>query len=291
MSKDRMPPLSAEEELVIMQKGTEAPGSGRFWKHREPGTYICRQCGEPLFTSGQKFDSGCGWPSFEAALPGAVRETPDADGRRTEITCAGCGGHLGHVFRGEKLTDKDTRHCVNSLSMAFKPESKRGTAVFAGGCFWGVEAFFSEVPGVLSVESGYTGGQLEDPEYEDVCTGHTGHAEAVKIVFDPEQTDYETLARLFFEIHDPTQKDRQGLDVGPQYRSAVFYDDERQWQTARDLIAELKAKGWPVVTSLEPLGVFYPAEDYHQKYFEKQGRGSSCHSRRVPRFKTAYPGS
>lgn len=283
MSQDPMPPLSAEEKRIILDKGTEAPGSGRFWKYDRNGSYLCRQCGAPLFSSGQKFDSGCGWPSFDQALSGAVKESLDADGLRTEITCARCGGHLGHVFRGEGLTDKDTRHCVNSLSLAFEPEE---SAVFAGGCFWGVEAFFSRVPGVISVESGYSGGFMENPDYEDVCTGQSGHAEAVRIVFNPEKISYEELACLFFEIHDPTQKDRQGWDIGPQYRSAVFYADEKQRATAEKLVAELKAKGWPVETELTPLKNFYPAEEYHQKYFEKQGRGA-CHSR-VPRFSTPY---
>ena len=275
-------PLTPEEERVIKYKGTEAPFSGRYWNQNDPGAYNCRQCGQRLFDSGQKFDSACGWPSFDEALAGTVSEVPDADGRRTEIVCGRCGGHLGHVFRGEGFTDKDARFCVNSVSLDFEPENGTESAIFAGGCFWGVEAFLRTVPGVLEVVSGYTGGQYVFPTYEDVCTGSTGHAEAVRVIFDPARISYEDLARIFFEIHDPTQLDRQGPDVGTQYRSAVFYADEKQKETAEKLIRELKGRGWPVVTEVAPLEPFYPAEDYHQHYFEKNGRGL-CH-RRVSRF-------
>ncbi len=289
MTKYSMPPLTPEEERVILRQGTEPPFSGRYWRHAEDGSYVCRQCGQALFTSDQKFDSECGWPSFDEAIPGTVRERPDPDGRRTEIVCARCGGHLGHVFRGERLTDKNTRFCVNSLSLAFEPPVETTeTAVFAGGCFWGVEAFFKTVPGVLSAESGYTGGHTERPTYEDVCTDRTGHAEAVRVVFDPGRVSYEALARLFFEIHDPTQLNRQGPDQGTQYRSAVFYQDERQKEIAADLTRHLKDLGWPVVTTLEPLTRFYRAEEYHQDYLSRHP-GCPIHIR-VPRFERHYEG-
>ena len=168
-----MKPLTPEERRVIVDKGTEAPFTGRYYDHREAGVYHCRQCGAPLYRSADKFDAGCGWPSFDDEIPGAVTRTPDADGRRTEITCAKCGAHLGHVFVGEEFTPKNTRHCVNSVSLLFEPEAKAGeqpaaggeqaqkkegpeTAIFAGGCFWGVEYLLSKMPGVLKVESGYT---------------------------------------------------------------------------------------------------------------------------------------
>lgn len=279
---EKMASLTTEEERVIKNKGTEPPFSGRYWNQDAPGDYHCRQCGQRLFESDQKFESTCGWPSFDEALSGAVEETPDADGRRTEIVCGECGGHLGHVFRGEGFTDKNTRFCVNSASLAFKPENGVDVAVFAGGCFWGVEAFLRTVPGVLEVVSGYTGGEYAHPSYEDVCTGSTGHAEAVRVVFDPARVSYETLARIFFEIHDPTQLNRQGPDLGTQYRSAIFYTNEKQKETAEKLIKELEDRGWPVATVLAPLGPFYPAEEYHQDYFNKHGRGL-CH-RRVSRF-------
>lgn len=287
MSDYKMPPLSQEEDYVIRQQGTERPFSGRFWKHAEDGSYLCRQCGAKLFASGQKFDSECGWPSFDEAISGAVEERPDRDGRRTEIVCAVCKGHLGHVFRGEKLTDKNTRFCVNSLSLAFEPKDPDisrlfETAVFAGGCFWGVEDFFGRLPGVISAVSGYTGGSLENPSYEEVSTGSTGHAEAVEITYDSARISYEDLARLFFEIHDPTQLNRQGPDRGTQYRSAVYPRDEKEKAVINKLIGQLKASGFKVVTSIEDPAPFYPAEDYHQDYIKKTGR-PSCHIR-VKRF-------
>ena len=287
-----MKPLNAEEKRVILDKGTEAPFSGRFYNHKASGTYVCRQCGAPLYRSTDKFDSGCGWPSFDDEIPGAVKRLPDPDGRRTEITCARCGGHLGHVFLGERFTPKNTRHCVNSLSLEFIPadsshDGENGardvlpietdTALFAGGCFWGVEYMLSKLPGVRSVESGYTGGTTRNPTYEQVCSHRTGHAEAVRVVFAPRQLTYEELARQFFEIHDPTQLNRQGPDVGDQYRSEIFYTSPGQRRIAEELIAELRGKGYAVVTRVTPASTFWPAEEYHQRYYERKGTQPYCH--------------
>lgn len=292
---------------MILEKGTEAPFTGRFYKHKETGTYVCRQCGAPLYRSSDKFDSGCGWPSFDDEIPGAVRRTPDPDGRRTEITCARCGGHLGHVFVGEGLTPKNVRHCVNSISLDFVPagadnaeaaavgsansragetataaardvrEREADTAIFAGGCFWGVEYMLGKVPGVRRIEVGYTGGRTQNPTYEEVCSHRTGHAEAVRVTYDPRQVSYEELARLFFEIHDPTQLNRQGPDVGDQYRSEIFYTSPEQQRTAERLIAQLRARGYAVVTRVTPATTFWPAEEYHQNYYERKGTLPYCH--------------
>lgn len=277
-----MPPLTPEEKRVIIDKGTESPYSGVYESNKEAGFYICRQCGAFLYRSEAKFDSGCGWPSFDEEVSGAVKHSPDPDGTRTEITCANCDAHLGHVFKGEGFTAKNTRHCVNSISMKFIPASSSETAYFAGGCFWGVEHAFRQLPGIIDVTSGYMGGATVNPGYEDVSSGKTGHAETVRVIFEPAKVSYETLARLFFEIHDPTQLNRQGPDAGTQYRSAVFPVTAEQKNTVEKLIRLLNEKGWHTVTSIEPDKVFYPAEAYHQRYIEKHPN-YSCHAP-YPRF-------
>lgn len=270
-------PLNDLEKKVIEGKGTEAPFTGKYYKFKEKGTYNCRKCGAVLYRSSDKFESECGWPSFDDEIPGAVTRKPDTDGMRTEITCANCGGHLGHVFTGERLTKKNIRHCVNSVSLEFVPE-KRETAIFAGGCFWGVEHLLRQVKGVLSVESGYTGGKTSNPTYEEICSGETGHAEAVEVVFDANQVSYEKVAKYFFEIHDPTQTDRQGPDIGTQYRSEIFYTSEEQKSSATKLINLLKSKGYKVATKVTKAAKFYPAEKYHQDYYLKKGTQPYCHS-------------
>ncbi|MBI5833674.1 MAG: bifunctional methionine sulfoxide reductase B/A protein [Armatimonadetes bacterium] len=279
-----MPPLNAEESYVIRDKGTERPFVGKYTDTVTPGIYVCRQCGAALYESTAKFRSECGWPSFDDEIPLAVKRQRDADGRRTEILCATCDGHLGHVFEGERLTDKNVRHCVNSLSIVLRPSTQPVQwAVFAGGCFWGVEHYFKSAPGVLTVESGYTGGTVASPTYQQVCTGTTGHAEAVRIGFDPGKTTYEQLAKLFFEIHDPTTLNRQGPDAGTQYRSAVFYRDAAQKQAVDKLVGQLKGLGYAVVTELAPAGPFYTAELYHQNYLALHPGRQDCHVR-VARF-------
>lgn len=272
-------PLSEAEKHVIVDKGTERPFSGKYDRLFEPGVYACRNCGHALYRSDDKFASGCGWPAFDDEIPGAVRRVPDADGHRTEIVCANCGGHLGHVFEGEKLTAKNTRHCVNSCSLVFEDQQdgRIRRAVFAGGCFWGVEELMRQLPGVLGAVSGYTGGAVANPNYRQVCSGVTGHAEAVELYYDPSRTNFETLCKYFLEIHDPTQKDRQGPDVGPQYRSAIFYLDEEQKKTAQHLLELLRKKGLDIQTELVPFRRFWSAEAYHQDYYERKGAQPYCH--------------
>lgn len=284
--------LTPEEKRVIVHKGTEPPFTGKYNKHKEPGTYVCKRCGAELYRSDDKFESHCGWPSFDDEIPGAVKRQTDADGVRTEILCANCGAHLGHIFKGERLTKKNVRHCVNSISLEFVPapvasgkEKETGAkrAYFAGGCFWGVEYYLKKAKGVLSTQVGYMGGDVEKPGYKQVCTGRTGHAETVEVEYDPNETSFEELARLFFEIHDPSQRNRQGPDVGHQYRSAIFYTETQQRNIAEQLVTELRKKDYNVVTEIEQAGRFWPAEDYHQDYYQKSGKQPYCHVR-VKRF-------
>jgi peptide methionine sulfoxide reductase msrA/msrB len=273
--------LTAEEAKIIINKSTEYPFTGLYDKFTGKGTYLCKQCGNALYHSEAKFDSGCGWPSFDDEIDGAVKRHTDADGRRTEILCASCGGHLGHVFTGEGFTPKDTRHCVNSQSLDFVPAildaGTYGTALFAGGCFWGVEYFLQKEPGVVAVVSGYTGGSVKNPSYREVCTGTTGHAETVKVTYDVKKTNYETLLKLFLEIHDPTQVGRQGPDIGDQYRSEIFYKNDAQKAIAIKYIDILKDKGMKVATRVTRATEFYPAEEYHQDYYFRNGKVPYCH--------------
>jgi peptide methionine sulfoxide reductase msrA/msrB len=283
--------LTPEEEMVIIHKGTEAPFTGKYYRNEETGLYLCKRCDAPLYRSTDKFDAHCGWPSFDDEIEGAVKRVPDADGRRTEIICANCGAHLGHIFEGEHFTEKNIRHCVNSVSLNFKPMTfdtlhpgiKTGTALFGGGCFWGMEHYFKNVEGVISTTVGYAGGTVKNPTYKQVSTDTTGHAEVIEVVYDTAKTDYETLAKLFFEIHDPTQINRQGPDTGYRYRSVVYCKNDKQKETINKLVNILKDKGLNVVTEINDDAVFYPAEDYHQNYYGKTGGRPYCHFR-VKRF-------
>ena len=272
--------LTDQEQQVIIHKGTERPFTGKYYDHFEKGVYTCKRCGAKLFDHSAKFESDCGWPSFDDQISSSVRQVPDADGSRTEILCANCEGHLGHIFVGEGFTAKNARYCVNSIAMDFIDAVQTHRAIFASGCFWGTEYYLQQAAGVISTTVGYTGGNVERPSYKQVCTDRTGHAEAVEVVFDPAKTSYESLARLFFETHDFTQLNRQGPDIGSQYRSEIFYIDDDQKETALKLIDELKAKGHSVKTAISPAGAFWPAEDYHQDYYKTNGQTPYCHFRR-----------
>lgn len=276
--------LNSNEKKIILLKATEAPYSGKYYKFDKFGTYLCKQCNAPLYKSSDKFDSSCGWPSFDDEIPDAVIHQPDADGSRTEIICSKCGAHLGHVFKGEGFTDKNARHCVNSTSLNFVPveiqkPKNLERAIYCGGCFWGVEALMQKQDGVINTTVGYIGGITPNPTYKEVCSQTTGYAEAIEIFFNPDIVSYKTLTMLFFEIHDPTSLNRQGPDVGNQYRSEIFYVNSTQKNIAQKLISILKAKGLNVVTKLTPATEFYPAEDYHQNYYLKEGGAPYCHFR------------
>ncbi len=292
--------LSQDQYAVLRRGATEAPGSGEYNKFYEQGRYLCAGCGQELFRSEAKFDSGCGWPSFDRPADAEkVDEQSDTSHgmARTEVRCARCGGHLGHVFDDGPRQTTGQRYCINSAALEFKPagseegktepgqggrgddEQQAATATFGAGCFWGVEESFRTLPGVVETAVGYCGGEVENPTYEQVCTDKTGHAEVVQVRYDAARISYEQLLEVFWKSHDPTQRNRQGPDVGRQYRSVIFYQDDQQRKAAETSRAALEASGKyksPIATEIVPAKPFYRAEDYHQQYLQKRGRGS-CH--------------
>jgi peptide methionine sulfoxide reductase msrA/msrB len=277
--------LTPQQVRVTQQCGTEPPFSGELLDNKRAGTYTCTVCGLPLFKSEQKYDSGSGWPSFYAPFDEEhVGEKTDTSlGMvRTEIVCNRCGAHLGHVFP-DGPRPMGMRYCVNSLSLGFEEEEEAAeapteTAYFAGGCFWGIEDAFAQVPGVLDATSGYQGGATDNPSYKEVCSGGTGHAETVQVTYYPRVVSYADLVRFFFRMHDPTTPNRQGPDIGTQYRSAIFTANEEQERIANEVIAELRSADAfgdaEIVTEVKPAGPFFRAEEYHQDYHAKHG--GSC---------------
>jgi peptide methionine sulfoxide reductase msrA/msrB len=298
--KQKLTPLQFQ---VTQEASTEPPFKNEFWNDHREGLYVDIVSGEPLFSSHDKFDSSCGWPSFSKPLTGAeIVEKRDASHgmTRMEVRSKGADSHLGHVFDdGPKPTG--LRYCINSAALRFIPVEdleKEGfgaylplfnkvaatktveVATLAGGCFWGMQELLRQQPGVISTEVGYTGGTMATPHYEDVKTGRTGHVESVEIKFDPTKVSYEAILRFFFRMHDPTTLDRQGNDVGSQYRSAIFYHNKEQKRIAEKVKADVDKSGtWkkPIVTEIVPARPFYPAEEYHQDYLEKHPDGYTCH--------------
>ena len=307
--------LSPEQFQVLRSSGTERPFCGTLLDNKQKGVYTCAGCGLPLFSSDSKFHSGTGWPSFfqPIAAENIAEHADHSHGMtRVEINCARCDGHLGHVFDdGPRPTG--LRYCLNSASLQFTPSEQvasladaaaagqgakqssddstsksqtTATAVFAGGCFWCTEAAFEQLAGVSDVESGYAGGTKETANYDRVCEGDTGHAEAIRITYDPRQISYDQLLDVFFDAHDPTQLNRQGGDIGTQYRSAIFFANDDQRRQTEAKIQKLTADrtySRPIVTTLEPLKAFYPAEQYHQDYARHNPQQPYIQSHAIPK--------
>ena len=277
MTKDYFSDLTTEEKHILKDKGTEYPFTGEYNEHFEAGIFMCRACDNALYESNTKFNSGCGWPSFDDEIEGAITHHEDLSGGRirTEICCKKCDGHLGHVFVGEQITKKNTRHCVNSLSIRFKAYSKMQRATFGAGCFWSVEKLFKSTEGVYLSSVGYMGGDTDMPTYKEVCAGTTNHAEVVDLYFNPEKVSYTTLLNLFWANHNPTTLNRQGFDNGTQYRSVVFYHSEKQ-QKEVELSIKEQQRNWEneIITQIIPTLTFYRAEEYHQNYLNKNNLGN-----------------
>lgn len=272
--------LPLEIYNIVINKATESPHSGRLTLFSESGSYLCRQCGLALFRSQAKFSSHCGWPSFDEAIADTIHNKLDQDGHRIEIVCKRCQAHLGHLFEGESLTEKNKRYCVNSLSLDFVADNSvldTEEVIVAAGCFWGVEYLFQHLNGVLKTQVGYCGGDKPNPTYQEVCYQNLGYYEAIRIIFDPLKITLEKIAEYFFEIHNFSQRNGQGPDIGQQYLSVAFYYNDDQKIVFQHVIEKLKAKGYEVATQLLPVTIFWPAEEYHQHYYQKSGGAPYCH--------------
>lgn len=270
--------LTPDQYRITRQAGTERAFSSPLCESFEPGKYACVCCDTLLFDSGEKFNSGTGWPSFtqpivENAI--AYRKDNSHGMTRVEVTCNTCDAHLGHVFQ-DGPEPSGLRYCINAVSLT-KVASVERKATFGGGCFWCTEAIFQHLKGVLRVESGYSGGDVVNPTYREVCTGETGHAEVIEVTYDPNQITFEDLLRVHLSTHNPTTLNKQGADEGTQYRSIIFYRDLEEKATAERLVGEYRESiGKRVFTEVNPFVQFYRAEANHQNYYRSNQGARYC---------------
>jgi peptide methionine sulfoxide reductase msrA/msrB len=279
--------LTPEQYRITRLKGTERAHSSELCSLFEPGKYACVCCGTLLFDGSEKFESGTGWPSFtQPVKDNAVAYHKDTSYGmvRIEALCNACDAHLGHVFEdGPKPSG--LRYCMNAVSLE-KVESSEKKLTIGGGCFWCTEAVFILLKGVTKVESGYTGGKIDNPTYREVCSGMTGHAEVIEVTYDPAEISFEDLLRIHLSTHNPTTLNRQGADIGTQYRSVIYYRNEQEREAATAIIKELQeAYADPIVTELSPVEQFYKAEEYHQNYYANNGEAGYCQAVIDPKLK------
>lgn len=285
--------LTPEQFHVTRQHGTERPFSSGMCELFEPGKYACVCCGNLLFEGGEKFDSGTGWPSFtQPAKENSISYHQDGSMAmmRVETLCNNCEAHLGHVFP-DGPAPSGLRYCMNAVALQ-KVEESEAVATFGGGCYWCTEAVFQQVRGVKTVVSGFSDGEVEDPSYEAVCSGSTGHAEVIQLTYDPSLVSFEELLRVHMGTHDPTTLNAQGADVGTQYRSTVLYRTEEEREAVEAVLIELaEVFDEPIVTVVKEFEIFYPAPEKHFNYYNDNSQQGYCQaviSPKLAKFRKSF---